>query len=225
MIELYQTVLNRGFSLSIEGSPAVIGNRDVDNALLLAAGRIADLYMLLGNEAYADAADPTIAFGTGDGQYGAEAASIHCFMNQTASLLEEELALLRGRDASKQPGVQKHPLYNRLIWNFTRDITGGEVAYALNYNIRNEDGDVSGTINEADAKVLYPQGHGDAWGHYPHRHQGVLPAVAAFQLHLGGPAARLWKSVASTWPWTIWMSASSPRPRPARPGPARRLST
>ena len=165
LIELYQTILNRGLSLSIEGSPAVIGNPDVDSALLLAAGRIADLYMLLGNEAYADAADPTIAFGT-DGVYGAETASIHCFMNQTATLLEEELALLRGRDSSKQPGVQKYPVYNRLVWNFTRDITGGEVAYALNYNLRNENGDVTGNIDEADAKVLYPQGHGDAWGHY-----------------------------------------------------------
>jgi hypothetical protein len=166
LIELYQTILNRGIGLSIEGAPPVVGNPEVDNALLLAAGRIADLYQLLGNEAYADAADPTIALGTSDGQYGAEATSIHCFMNQTASLLEEELALLRGRDASKQPGVQQYPIYNRLMWNFTRDITGGEVAYALNYNVRNEDGDVSGTIDEADAKVLYPQGHGDAWGHY-----------------------------------------------------------
>jgi len=33
---------------------------------------------------------------------------------------------------------------NRLIWNFTSDITGGEVAYALNYNIRGQNGDVSG---------------------------------------------------------------------------------
>src|SRR4029434_2214597 len=37
---------------------------------------------------------------------------------------------------------------------------------ALNYNIRNVNGDVEGTISEADAKLLYPQGHGDAWGHY-----------------------------------------------------------
>jgi hypothetical protein len=32
------------------------------DALLLVAGRLADLYMLLGNEAFADASDPTIAF-------------------------------------------------------------------------------------------------------------------------------------------------------------------
>ncbi len=165
LIEVYETVLRRGLGLSIEGTPPV-DYPPANDALLLAAGRLADLYMLLGNEAYADAADPTIAFGTDDGIYGAQATSIHCFMNQTASLLEEELGLLRGRDDSGLPSVYTHPVYNRFIWNFTRDITGGEVAYALNYNIRNQNGDVAGTIDEADAKLLYPQGHGDAWGHY-----------------------------------------------------------
>lgn len=165
LIEVYETVLRRGRSLSIDGLPGV-NFGPANDALLLAAGRLADLYMLLGNEAFADAADPTIAFGTDDRVYGSEAASIHCFMNQTASLIEEELALLRGRDSSKLPSITTYPFYNRLIWNFTSDINGGEVAYALNYNIRNESGDVSGTIDEADAKVLYPQGHGDAWGHY-----------------------------------------------------------
>ncbi len=165
LIEVYETILRRGLGLSIEASPPV-DYPPANDALLLAAGRLADLYMLLGNEAYADAADPTIAFGTDDGIYGSQATSIHCFMNQTASLLEEELGLLRGRDNTRLPNVQTHPVYNRFIWNFTRDLTGGEVAYALNYNIRNADGDVAGTINEADAKRLYPQGHGDAWGHY-----------------------------------------------------------
>jgi hypothetical protein len=163
LIEIYDTVLGRGKQLSID---AGYSYPPANNALLLAAGRIADLYMLVGNEAYADAADPTIAFGTEDGIYGTEASSIHCFMNQTASLLEEELALLRGRDNSLAPGVQVDPLYNRLMWNFTRDINGGEVAYALNYNIQDALGNADGTINELDAMRLYPQGHGDAWGHY-----------------------------------------------------------
>jgi hypothetical protein len=165
LIEFYETVLRRGMNLSIDGASPV-DYPPANDALLLAAGRLADLYMLLANEAYADAADPTIAFGTDDGVYGAQATSLHCFQNQTASLLEEELALLRGRDNSKLPSVQTYPFYNRLIWNFTHDINGGEVAYALNYNIRNVDGDVAGSINEADARRLYPQGHGDAWGHY-----------------------------------------------------------
>src|SRR5262245_38801230 len=87
-------------------------------------------------------------------------------MNQTASLMDEELALLRGRDDALPPGVSVYPFYNRLVWNFTHDINGGEVAYALNYNVRDQQGAVDGTIDEADAKRLYPQGHGDAWGHY-----------------------------------------------------------
>jgi hypothetical protein len=165
LIEIYETILKRGIDLSIEGNPSV-NYPPANEALLLAAGRIADLYLLLGNEAYADASDPTIAFGTDDGVYGSEATSIHCFMNQTASLLEEELALLRGRDNSLLPNVQTYPVYNRLVWNFTGDINGGEVAYALNYNIQDQNGDAEGTIDENDAKLLYPQGHGDAWGHY-----------------------------------------------------------
>ena len=43
-----------------------------DTALRLAAGQIADLYMLLGNEAYADAQDPTIGFGTEPNSQNAE---------------------------------------------------------------------------------------------------------------------------------------------------------
>ena len=166
LIPIYETVLNRGADLSINAlSP--VDHPGVNTALLLAASRINDLYDLLGNEAYADAADPTIAFGTDDEVYGAEASSIHCFMNQTSSLLEEELNLLRGRgEPDFGPGMQEYPIYNRMIWNFTRDMTGGEVAYALNYNIRDDVYSGDGEISEADAKRLYPQGHGDAWGHY-----------------------------------------------------------
>ncbi|MGZ8941065.1 MAG: hypothetical protein ACXW32_17805, partial [Limisphaerales bacterium] len=163
LIEIYETVLRRGINLSISGNPP-IDYGPANDALLLAAGRLSDLYMLLGNEAYADGSDPTIAFGTDSGVYGAEASTIHCFQNQTATLLEEELALLRGRDDSLQPGVRTSPFYNRLVWNFTGG--DGEVAYAANYDIRDQNGAVDGVLNEADAKTLYPQGHGDAWGHY-----------------------------------------------------------
>jgi len=40
----------------------------------------------------------------------------------------------------------------------------GEVAYAANYDISDQDDD--GDIDEYDAEIMYPQGHGDAWGHY-----------------------------------------------------------
>lgn len=160
LISAYQTVLNRAIKLSIEGTPP-IDYAPVNNAILLVASRLADFYTLLGNEAYGDAADPMIGFGTGTGIYGSLAPAVFAFQNQLDSLLEEELTLLRGRD-DNQATVVGRPVYNRLFWNFT---TGeGEFAYQVNYNITDQD--LNGVIDEADAKVLFPQGHGDAWGHY-----------------------------------------------------------
>jgi hypothetical protein len=160
LIEAYQTVLNRARRLSIDGAPAV-NFAPANNALLLAAGRIADFYMLLGNEAYADAADPTIGFRTDSAGYGTLAPSIFAFQNQLDSLLTEEVTLLRGRD-DKSASVRAAPAYNRLFWNFTKG--EGEVAYAQAYNITDQNGD--GAITAEDARIMYPQGHGDAWGHY-----------------------------------------------------------
>ena len=158
LIEAYTTVMKRAMALSIDSTPPV--NYDPANtAILQVASRIVDFYTLLGNEAYADAQDPMIGISTDDGSFSV-ASSIFNFQNQLGSLLEEELVLLRGRDGSNGPIV--NPIYNRLVWNFS---TGdGEVAYALSYNI--SDIDDSGNINEFDARILYPQGHGDAWGHY-----------------------------------------------------------
>src|SRR5262249_48627692 len=160
LIEAYQTVLERGKSLSIEGAPPVDFDA-ANNALLLVSSKISDLYMLLGNEAYADAQDPTIGFGTSSGEYGTLAPSIFAFENQLDSLLEEELVLLRGRD-DHNAGVRAAPVYNRTFWNFT--LGEGEVAYQQTYNISDQNFD--GFIDEKDARILYPQGHGDAWGHF-----------------------------------------------------------
>lgn len=163
LIEVYETVLRRGIDFSIEATPP-FDYGPANNALLLAAGRLADLYMLLGNEAYADAADPTIAFGVDGADYQQAVSTIHCFQNLAggSTLMEEELSLLRGRDNRFLPNVRKGPVYNRLGWNFTG--SDGEVAYALNYGIRDHNG--GGGIDESDARIDYPQGHGDAWGHY-----------------------------------------------------------
>ncbi|MBI5384242.1 MAG: proprotein convertase P-domain-containing protein [Verrucomicrobia bacterium] len=160
IIEAYQTVLERAKGLSIEGAPAVDFN-PANNALLMAATKLSDLYMLLGNEAYADAQDPSIGFGTDSVEYGSAASSIFAFQNQLDSLLEEELVLLRGRDDSAA-GVAASPAYNRLYWNFT--LGEGEIAYQQVYDISDQNRD--GFIDERDARILYPQGHGDAWGHY-----------------------------------------------------------
>ena len=161
LIEIYETVLRRGRGLSID---AGINFGPANDALLLAAGYLNDLYMLVGNEAYADAANPTIGIGTKDRTYGDIATALFAFKGQTASLLEEELGLLRGRDDFLEPGVDTSPAYNRLYWNYTRGIDAGEVIYALNYNILDQNND--GKVNAADALKLYPQGHGDAYGHY-----------------------------------------------------------
>ncbi len=162
LIEAYETVLRRGKDLTIDSGDVESRQSQAGHeALLLAAGRIADLYMLVGNEAFADAADPTIGFTAESGEYGTLAPAIFAFQNQVPSLLDEELALLRGRDGSGA-ATNLHPLYNRLIWNFTSG--EGEVAYSQIYQISDQSND--GVLDEKDARIQYPQGHGDAWGHY-----------------------------------------------------------
>jgi hypothetical protein len=158
LIELYQTILNRAENLTINLSQpdTSVG---IDKALMLAGTRLADFYTILGNESYADALDPTIGFGTHPDfvNYGSLAPTIHTFQNQVGSLLDEELVLLRGQD-----DTMGRPVYNRLMWNFTKG--EGEAAYALNYNI--VDANHDGFLDEVDGQRMYPQGHGDAWGHY-----------------------------------------------------------
>ncbi len=160
LIEAYTTVMRRAMQLSVDSTPPV-DYGPANAAILLVASRLVDFYTLLGNEAYADAQDPTIGIETTGGEYMSLAPSIFNFQNQLASPLEEELVLLRGRDDAHGP-VAATPVFNRLFWNFT---TGdGEVAYAISYNIADQD--VNGVINEFDARIQFPQGHGDAWGHY-----------------------------------------------------------
>lgn len=165
LIEIYESILRRAIEYSIEGTPP-IDDAPVNNSLMLAAGKLADLYMLLGNEAYADAADPTIPVETANHNYQGAPPTIHAFMNlkDVPDLLHEELALLRGRDDRNAPGVQISPWFNRLPWNFSGD--DGQVAYVLNYRPAERASDHDGSITEDDAKALYPQAHGDAWGHY-----------------------------------------------------------
>ena len=145
LIELYETVLRRGKSLSID-----LGHNDesVNQQLLFAGMRIADLYMLLGNEALADALDPT------NGGTDNDPGSVFTFENITGinSMLDEELSLLRGR----VPGTDynEEGVYNRLPQNMTGSDT--EALYAVNYNVS----------SESEAKARFPQGHGDAWGHF-----------------------------------------------------------
>ena len=180
LIEIYETVLKRGINLSIDGTPSV-DYAPANDALLLAAGYLNDLYVALGNEAFADAANPTVTF---DGQalgtlgdaaitagfeenFRSTSTSRFAFQGQVPTLLDEELALLRGRDDFLSPSVETPPVYNRLFWNYTRGIDAGELIYALNYNIREvDDAAADGKVDATDAAHMFPQAHGDAYGHY-----------------------------------------------------------
>ncbi len=164
LIEIYETILNRGKSFTIGNG---IDFSTTNDALLLAAGYLNDLYVILGNEAYADAANPTISID--DQATSTEVnTSRFSFEGQVASSLDEELGLLRGRDDFNSPGTGVAPSYNRLYWNYTRGINSGEALYATNYNIKEKTGSPSanGILDAADAQRMFPQGHGDAYGHY-----------------------------------------------------------
>ncbi len=165
LIEIYETVLNRGKSISIDSD---IDYAPANDALLLAAGYLNDLYTILGNEAYADAANPTISIDDGAIAASEVNTSRFSFESQVKSVLDEELALLRGRDDFLAPGVDVPPAYNRLFWNYTRGINSGEALYATNYSIREKAGSptADGKLDAADAQRMFPQGHGDAYGHY-----------------------------------------------------------
>ena len=164
LIEIYETILNRGRNFTIDNG---YDYTPTNNALLLAAGHLNDLYMVLGNEAFADAANPTISL---DDQTTITEVntSRFSFEGQVANSLDEELALLRGRDDRLAPLTTLNPAYNRLWWNFTRGINSGEVLYAVNYNIKEKAGSSTqnGIVDAADAQRMFPQGHGDAYGHY-----------------------------------------------------------
>ena len=160
LIQLYETLLSKAESMSLQ---LEINDADANKQLQLAVARLADLYNLLGDEAYTDALNPTIGFGSSYVDYGALSSSLFCFDNQVPTLLDEELALLRGRTQDMAPSTHLSPYFNRLVWNFTRGMNAGEVAYAVNYDIS---GNNKGVIDYSQAAEMYPQGHGDAYGHY-----------------------------------------------------------
>jgi hypothetical protein len=148
LIELYETILKRGRDLSIDLTRPV-STPAIANALLLDETGVSDFYTILGNEAYADAIDPTIGFSAAgqdlsgaNAGYGSLASAVFSFQNQMSSLLGEELALLHGVD-----DFFARPVYNRLFWNFTKG--EGEAAYAINYNLTdiNLDGLVANSEN------------------------------------------------------------------------------
>ena len=191
LIQLYETILSKAESMSLQMG---IDNADANKQLQLAVARLADLYNTLGDEAYIDALNPTIGFGSNfdntemtgfELDYGALSSTLFAFDNQVPTLLDEELALLRGRSGDNAPSTHISPYYNRLVWNFTKGITAGEVAYAVNYDIS---GNNKGIIDENDAADMYPQGHGDAYGHYLSALSGYYRLLRNPHFTWGAPA-------------------------------------
>jgi hypothetical protein len=117
-----------------------------------------------------DAIDPTIGL---DGIAADDLSNQYAFKGTSGiqDLLDEELALLRGRELPGAPAglaergavlprVHGHggdqtrvAVYNRLPPNATG---AGGTAYRSNYRV----------TDNFDAAVHFPQGHGDAYGHY-----------------------------------------------------------
>ena len=163
LVEVYETVFRRGRAL---------GLAQMNEEMQTYAARLVDLYLALANDAYADAADPLLMIPVREGKDGAAVESAaHAFAGQTDSLIEEELALLRGIGADSA-GIRKYPVFNRLRWNFNDSDV--QALYVANYAIhpeeseRQEGGDKGEnvSITEHDARRQYPQGHGDAYGHF-----------------------------------------------------------
>lgn len=155
LIQAYETVLSRARNMSIDRGESVF-RESVGTAIQLVSNRLAQLYTLMGNEGYNDSLDGTVP---NVDSTAVNLASLHAFKNMTGSPIDEELALLRGKEE-----IGASPSYNRLLWNYTKG--EGEVAYNATYFV--SDVDKNGLVNEYDAGRLYPQGHGDAWGHYLH---------------------------------------------------------
>lgn len=162
LIQIYETVLGFARNLSIDSG---INYGPADDELLKVTGSLSDLYTILGNEGWAEANNPTISTGSNT-SLASVSTSLFPFLGETATLLEQQQDQLRGRDDFEQPGVQVQPVYNRLYWNYTLGINSGEIIYALNFDVKPAPNNNTGVIGASDAEFMFPQGHGDAYGHY-----------------------------------------------------------
>jgi hypothetical protein len=156
LIEAYSSAAQRAESFTIAQRPATTAE---SLAILFITAKIADLNVLLGNEAVADATDPTTGVDASNPLDPVSVPSaLYAFEGEVGSPLDEELALLRGVELD-----QGFPLHNRIRWNFG-PLERAEAAYVSTYNLVDKDGD--GFIQLSDAQITFPQGHGDAWGHF-----------------------------------------------------------
>ena len=162
LIEVYETVFRRGKALGLDLG---VNDAGLNESLQTFAGRLSDLYLVLGDEAYADAIDPTIVLPSAAGdRIAVPGGDLRAFYNPTGSLLHEELALLRG---VAERNTRQAPEYNRLKWQLSQTLESA--LYVANYGpFEDKEGLNLGERSDPfyAAKKAYPQGHGDAYGHY-----------------------------------------------------------
>ncbi|MEM6972918.1 MAG: hypothetical protein AAF577_08930 [Pseudomonadota bacterium] len=173
LLRAYHTVFERARRLSIDrDDPApydAAASPDGGDPLLFAAGRMAALYKTLGDDAMADLADPTILLDTPSAGLQGRTTERFAFEEVLPSLLEEELALTRGLEAADTA-----PMHNRLAPNLSKGAAAGAIylgAYGIQHSETAEDDIAAMQRGEVadlreDALSAYPQGHGDAYGHY-----------------------------------------------------------
>jgi uncharacterized membrane protein len=157
--------------------PTVVPTEAADfflSTVLPALSELHDFQMLLGNEALADALDPTVGMDGVEEQAGLGNQFAFKRVRGINDLIDEELALLRGRElpggpadwvkedvyypefiSSTEPtNSVRAAVYNRLPPNAVNNSDGA--AYRSNYRV----------ADNFEAAVKFPQGHGDAYGHY-----------------------------------------------------------
>ncbi len=142
-------------------------------------------------------------------------------MNQVPNLLEEELALLRGRDDTLEPSVDTSPdlqpadlELHRGASTAARRPTPTTTTFAARRT------NTVGIITAEDAKRLYPAGPRRRLGPLPERHRPLLRPALATPTSAGTPSRRPRSSATPPSAPTSSTSRSSPRPPP--PGPRRR---
>ena len=169
LLEVYCTVYDRGIGFSIGNA---LPNDEMNEELQDFGGRLATFYIILGDDAYVDAMDPTILVqGAAPGQFIEANTSVHhAFSHQTATLIEEELALVRGV-SEDTPRTRTWPMFNRLRPNLND--SEREAVYVLNYSILDPTGQDEEAAEQSErvgreeiARRKYPMGHGDSLGHY-----------------------------------------------------------
>jgi hypothetical protein len=177
LIELYETILQRGRDLSIDLSTPV-STPAIANALQLASTRLSDFYTLLGNDAYTDAKDPTIGIGSSSVEFGyGSFASVVFSLPEPAGVVDRG-----GTVAAARRGRQLRPARSTTACSGTSPRARARPPTRMNYNITdiNADGFMMRTM-----PCLVSPGPRRCLGPLPDRAAQAVRPAAPSVLQLG----------------------------------------